>query len=151
MARLLRDEDAGGHLRHRIDRRLRTRKLWRIQVIAEIETYRPNRRLVAQPAAQRMRKIVEITARSSGGDFALLPALLAYAKHAGKDVVGPGKHVAGIVKDYWTEILLEEGQRKRRHAQLKLIQKESVASHWETGLQIARPSLVEREPAQADG
>src|SRR5437868_15410481 len=98
-----------------------------------------------------MRKIVEITARSSAGGFALLPALLAYAKHAGKDIVGPGKHVAGIVKDYWTEILLEEGQRKRRHAQLKLIQKESVASHWETGLQIARPSLVEREPAQRIG
>ena len=91
-----------------------------IQVIAEVHPNWPDRRFIARPQTNRMRKVVEVAcadlARHIG---ARLLVWLVKAEKTGKHIACILKHITHIVKHHKTDAIAHIGQRWRRQTGLR--------------------------------
>src|SRR5579871_5546604 len=125
---------------------LRNREDRWIQVVTQIKANRPYGCAISDSSSYCMRDVVEIAAWR---DRILAGALvwLHPVKKTVHDVPGRGKHISHIMKDHGAQVISYKGQGQRRGTQFQVVQEQRLAPQGEAGRQIARPSLIEPEPA----
>src|SRR5438477_4522680 len=87
---------------------LKTRECRRIQVVSQVESYRPNRSLVAYPNPDRVRYVIKVTLFTGTLLQAQFWRLLMPPQQVVQHVVPGIEDVSGIVKHGKTQISLKE-------------------------------------------
>ena len=121
-------------------------KVRRIQIVAKIEAHRPDRRVIAHPAANRLRHIVEVARR--GKASAGLLVRLREAPQTSPHVARRIENVTHVVKDDEAEAGTDERQAHGRRTQLQVVDEHGVAADRKTRKRIARSRLVHGKAAQ---
>src|SRR4051794_33943625 len=124
------------------------RKIWRIQVIAQVEAYRPDGRTVSQAGADGVRHVIKVAGNVGGEVLAVLPGILRDLDEARPHVLCRVVNVSHIVEQYRGQVLADEWERKRRSSQFDLVDEDRFSAQRKTRLQVPRTGLVECETAQ---
>src|SRR6476646_2441477 len=93
-----------------------------------------------------MRYIVEV-AHARGRIQAKVAVRLVLLQEAGCHLMHRTEHVAHIVKQHRAQVVADKWKRKRRAAQLRVVQEQRFTAHGESAGQASRTGLVDAEAA----
>src|SRR5581483_5172305 len=97
------------------------RERWWIQVKTHVQPHRPDRRFIAQSAANRVRQVIETARGSRTHQFATCAVRLSDTEEAVKQVGAGGENISHVVKQDRADAVAKEWQRHRWKAQLNVV------------------------------